>query len=174
MHLEKKTHSNINNKNIVNVVINTSKSKSSKRKSYSKSSSEESSYESSPSSSIPFTNSANLQTELLRQSLYESPQIHRPSNPSYRIRDGEASFIDEGTPFPEVDFSTGRGLNLSDLESSPQKPFKKLGVKPKRSTKAIREALIQDYMRMGGNDPTIINSTNKKTIERAIKKLQKV
>lgn len=163
MQLEKKkSHNNINNKNIVNVIINTSKTKSgkSKKNSYSKSS-----YESPNVSTTGFNSSVNLQHEILRQSL--NPQINRPSNPSNKIRDDETAFIDEGSALPRVDL----GENFDTIFSSPKPKPIKIKKLPNRSTKQERIALLEDYLRMGGNDPLILNSTRKKTIQNAIKQL---
>jgi len=166
MQLEKKSNNNINNKNVVNVIINTTKTKS--RNSTRKSNSESSSYESPVQ---PFNNSLNLQSELLRQSLNDSPQINRPANPDLKIRPNEASFIDEGSAFPRVD--------LDEYESSSFRTpmIKKLGAKPKpkpkKSTKAVRMELLNEYQRLGGADPLILNSTRKPTIQKAISDLMR-
>jgi len=162
MQLEKKSNNNINNKNVVNVIINTTKTKSrsSGRKSNDSSSSESTpSYESQVQ---PFNNSLNLQSELLRQSLNDSPQINRPVNPDLKIRRNEAPFIDEGSAFPRVD--------LDEYEPSTfRTPLKK--PKPNRSTKAERMVLLNEYQRLGGTDPTVLTTTRKLTLEKAIREL---
>ena len=97
MHLEKKGY-HINNKNVVNVIVNTTKPKQTMR-----AKARNNSYESSSGPNIPFNNSSDLQHEILRQSLNDSPQINRPPQAIFKIRDGnEASFISEGNPSPQV------------------------------------------------------------------------
>jgi hypothetical protein len=170
MQLEKKkSHNNINNKNIVNVIINTSKDKNKKslRKSYNASSNDSSGSQ----NDNAYNSSVNLQHEILRNSLNVNPQINRPSNPSNKIRDDETAFIDEGSAFPRVDL----GEDFSNIFTTPRPNPMKYGAKPKkqpkRSTKQYRLDLLEDYKRMGGDDPLILNSTRKNTIENAIKRL---
>ena len=169
MHLEKKRTNNINNKNIVNVIINTSKSKTGHKKA----SSGQESYQS--SESVPFSSSANLQHEILRQTL-QSPQINRPPNPDFKIREnngGSDSFIDEGSAMPPVDLNNDLNNDFS-YDEFPMKstPLKRVLYKPKRSYKDERASLKSEYIRLGGNNPIILNSTRKKTIQNAIKELQ--
>jgi len=176
MHLEKKKHTSISNKNVVNVIINTQKNSKSKHR-QNKGHAEQQGYSSSSSSSsMPFSNSADLQHEILRQTLHDSPQINRPSNPIFKIRDDDASdsFIAEGSASPQVNL--GEDFSYSNFPfKTPSKPFKLISgsfkPKPKRSYKAEREILKEKYVRLGGNNPIILNSTQKATIVNAIAQL---
>jgi len=170
MQLEKKkSHNNINNKNIVNVIINTSKDKN--KKSYSSKGINKQTRGAENDGVSAYNSSVNLQHEILRNSLNVNPQINRPSNPSNKIRDDETAFIDEGSAFPRVDL----GEDFSNIFTVPRPNPMKYGAKPKKqpkkSTKQYRLDLLEDYKRMGGDDPLILNSTRKNTIENAIKRL---
>ena len=170
-------HNNkINNKNVVNVIINnpTKPKRRLRAKNYSNSEESSSPISYQSSSEVPFTNSSNLQNELLRQTLTNSsPQIDRENSSYYnRIRSPYNDFgIAEGKPEPEVEIND----NENDL-------YERMGggglispeaVSKKQNRAEARELLKNEYRRLGGNNPLILSSTRKPTIENAIRELMK-
>lgn len=157
----------ISNKNVVNVIINNSQ-----KKKHNKSRRQ---YTISETPGIPFNNTVNLQNELLRQSL--NPQINRSPEPSIKFRDPfENDMIAEGSPDPRVNLDNefeNTGGGYSGLYSRKDSLSDTADLKPKASYKDNREILKATYRELGGNDPIILNSTRKKTIENAIKRLRK-
>ena len=153
----------ITNKNVVNVIINNSQKKKHKRHLQM----------TNDMPGIPFNNTANIQNELLRQSL--NPQINRSPEPSLKFRDPfESEMVPEGSPDPRVNLDNEfANYDYSENDNLGGQNPMHAGGGVKRSYKDNREILKATYRELGGNDPTILNSTRKTTIENAIKRLRK-
>ena len=121
----------INNKNIVNVIVNNpTKTKKRRRGGSSVVSSDRKSISDMGSGTTSFTNTGNLQNEILRQSLYnmESPQIGLSPTDNNRFRG--VPMINNGEPNESVDVTS----NFEQLRE---------GTKRKPPIQLTKEALMK-------------------------------
>lgn len=155
----------INNKNIVNIVLTGTKQK--KKKRHHRTATEDSGSVDLSTSGIDysnFTNTSNLQNEILREQLHnlESPYINRISTPSDKFRVDD-NFI--STKSKDSEETLNYKTNYDEIQGVKKNLFKV-------SYKDEREKLKEEYKRLGGDDPIVLNTTRKKTIVNAINKLK--
>ena len=154
----------INNKNIVNIVLTGTKQK---KKRHHRTASEDSSnvnLSTNGNDYSKFTNTSNLENEILREQLHnlENPYINRISTPSDKFREDD-NFI--STQAKDTEEALSYKTNYDEIGGVKKNLFK-------MSYKDERERLKEEYKRLGGSDPIILNTTRKKTILNAISKLK--
>ena len=153
----------INNKNIVNIVLTGTKQK---KKRHHRTASEDSAIDLSTNGNdySKFTNTSNLENEILREQLHnlENPYINRISTPSDKFREDD-NFI--STKSKDSEETLNYKTNYDEIGGVKKNLFKV-------SYKDEREKLKEEYKRLGGDDPIVLNTTRKKTIVNAINKLK--
>jgi len=154
--------SKINNKNIINLYIQDKKKK--KKRTINKYIEPIIKQNESSFKSPYFSNTSNLQTEILRENLnnLKNPNIDRMNYLESRFRDD--NFIRVGNADEETDVKS----NFDETQTPVQEPRNRRG-----SYKDNRNNLLEIYRNFGGNNPLILNSTRKATIESAINELER-
>ena len=124
--------SHINNKNVVNVIINNTKTK--KRSNYKRT------YSPNNNETPSFNNTSNLQHEILRQSLNGNPQIGRPQAIDNKFRNPfeDVGFIAEGNNQPEV---VSDNPNLYDMYENPMHQALSVNQTPMKASKLTVKSL---------------------------------
>ena len=172
---------NINNKNVINLIIQKDKRRK-RRVNHHKVSNEspsESPSESTSSSSPNFSNSSNLETEILRENLHriENPLINRTPIKTDRFREDD-NFVREGNPIEETDVTSHFDEIYSENSENEINSLKTPTVLFRKGNKPggyidNRVKLKNYYKQIGGNNPMILGTTRKSTILNAIKELEK-
>jgi hypothetical protein len=174
-----------NNKNVVNVIIQNPQKK---RHTYhkSKESNSESSSISSysrPNISVPFTNTSNLENEILREQLNNIQSNRNPNmnrigtivNDKFRnpLENADETFIKNGNNTEEVDVTSQSDLykdfNMSIPNENPASVFADEAVKPKRPKPLSRMNMTElkdEYRNLTGSAPP---KMDKKDLLKAIK-----